>query len=147
MEAMKPKIVFLCLALMGCMPSTGYADTLQEAIDEALIVPFAILEAADVGAHCPTVFRKENIKSVGVLRSVHPIYPRTAKKCGWEGTVLVRVTVETNGRASKAAVSRSSGHKVLDDAAVKAVKRWSFRPARDWNIPIRSEVVIPVCVQ
>ncbi len=82
--------------------------------------------------------------SVGVLRSVHPVYPRIAKKSGWEGTVLVRVTVETNGRASKAIVSRSSGHKVLDDAAVKAVKRWAFRPARDGNIPIRTQVVIPI---
>ena len=82
--------------------------------------------------------------SVGVLRSVHPIYPRIAKKSGWEGTVLLRVTVETNGRASKVDVSRSSGRKVLDDAAVKAVKRWTFRPARDGNIPIRSVVVIPL---
>ena len=82
--------------------------------------------------------------SVGVLRSVHPIYPRIAKKSGWEGTVLLRVTVETNGRASKVVVSRSSGRKVLDDAAVKAVKRWSFRPAKDGNIPIRAEVVLPI---
>jgi len=82
--------------------------------------------------------------SVGVLRRIHPLYPLIAKKSGWEGTVLVRVTVEKNGRASKVDVSRSSGHKVLDDAAVKAIKRWSFRPARDGNIPIRSVVVIPL---
>lgn len=86
----------------------------------------------------------QTTSSVGVLRSVHPIYPRIAKKSGWEGTVLVRVTVETNGRASQVVVSRSSGRKVLDDAAIKAVKRWAFRPARDGNIPIRSVVVIPV---
>ena len=91
-----------------------------------------------------TVGDAQTQTSVGVLRSVHPIYPRIAKKSGWEGTVLVRVTVETNGRVSKASVSRSSGHKVLDDAAVKAVKRWSFRPARDGNIPIRSVAVIPI---
>ena len=45
MKAMKPKIVFFFLVLMGCMPSTGYADTLQGAIDESLIVPLAKLEA------------------------------------------------------------------------------------------------------
>lgn len=46
MKAMKPKTVFLCLVMMGCMlTTTGYADTLQEAIDEALIVPLATLEA------------------------------------------------------------------------------------------------------
>lgn len=82
--------------------------------------------------------------SVGVARSTHPVYPRIAKKEGWEGTVLVRVTVEASGRTSKVIVSRSSGHKVLDDAAVKAIKRWAFRPARDGNIPIRSQVVIPL---
>ena len=82
--------------------------------------------------------------SVGVLRSIHPVYPLVAKRSGWEGTVLVRVTVETNGRASKVDVSRSSGHTVLDAAAVKAIEGWSFRPARDGNIPIRSVVVIPL---
>ena len=45
MKTMKPKTIFLCLMVMGCLPATGYADTLQEAIDESLIVPFATLEA------------------------------------------------------------------------------------------------------
>ena len=45
MKAMKPKTVFLCLMVMACLPSVGYADTLQEAIDESLIVPFATLAA------------------------------------------------------------------------------------------------------
>lgn len=82
--------------------------------------------------------------SIGVLRSTHPVYPRIAKKSGWEGTVLIRVTVEANGRTSKVVVARSSGHKVLDDAALRAIRRWAFRPARDGNIPIRSVAVIPL---
>ena len=45
MKALKPKTVLLCLVLMACLPAIGYADTLQEAINEALIVPFAALEA------------------------------------------------------------------------------------------------------
>ena len=45
MKAMEPKTVFLCLVVMGCMPSIGYAQSLQEAIEEALIVPLATLEA------------------------------------------------------------------------------------------------------
>ena len=45
MKALKPKTILLCLVVMACLPSTGYADTLQEAIDESLIVPFATLEA------------------------------------------------------------------------------------------------------
>ena len=45
MKIIKPKTVFLCLVVMWCVPSMGHADTLQEAIDEALIVPLAALEA------------------------------------------------------------------------------------------------------
>ena len=45
MKVTKPKTVFLCLVVMGCLPSTGHADTLQAAIDEALLVPLATLEA------------------------------------------------------------------------------------------------------
>lgn len=45
MKTMKPKTIFLCLMVMGCVPSIGYAQSLQEAIDESLIVPFATLEA------------------------------------------------------------------------------------------------------
>ena len=49
MKTMKPKIVFLCLVVMGCVPSIGHADTLQEAIDESLIVPLeAHVEASQV---------------------------------------------------------------------------------------------------
>ena len=81
---------------------------------------------------------------IGVLRSIKPTYPPSARKYGWEGTVLVRVTVETTGRASKIEVSRSSGRTALDDAAVQAIRRWTFRPARDGNIPVRSVAVIPL---
>ena len=45
MKPMKPRTVFLCLVVLGCMPSIGYAQSLQEAIDESLIVPLAALEA------------------------------------------------------------------------------------------------------
>ena len=45
MKAMKPKTVLLFLVLMGCVPSIGFAQSLQEAIDESLIVPLAALEA------------------------------------------------------------------------------------------------------
>ena len=47
MKAIKPKTIFLCLVLMGWVPSVGYAQSLQEAIDEALIVPLAKLEAIE----------------------------------------------------------------------------------------------------
>ncbi len=81
---------------------------------------------------------------VGLGRTIPPVYPRIAKQSGWEGTALVRVTVQANGKPEEIIIRRSSGHDVLDKAAIDAVKKWSFRPAKDGNIPIRSIVEIPI---
>lgn len=64
------------------------------------------------------------------LRNPAPQYPEVAQRRGWEGTVLLRVHVLANGKPSDIQVQKSSGREVLDEAAVKAVQRWSFVPAK-----------------
>lgn len=81
---------------------------------------------------------------VGLGRTIPPLYPRIARENGWEGTVLVRVAVQPDGRPESVQVRKSSGHAILDDAAIEAVKKWRFIPAKDGNIPIRSVVEIPI---
>jgi len=51
------------------------------------------------------------------------VYPPVARKRGYEGTVVVLVTLDTVGNLSGLVVSRSSGHKVLDKAAVELIKK------------------------
>ena len=77
-------------------------------------------------------------------RTIPPVYPRIAKQSGWEGTVLLRVAVLPSGRPDEITVEQSSGYEVLDKAAMNALKRWRFHPAKDGNIPIRSIVEIPI---
>ena len=81
---------------------------------------------------------------VGLGRTIPPVYPRIARESGWEGTVVVRVAVQPDGHPERIEVRKSSGHTVLDKAAVEAVKKWKFSPAKDGNIPIRSVVEIPI---
>jgi TonB family protein len=76
--------------------------------------------------------------------NLRPDYPRTAQEAGWEGTVMLRVEVLPDGNAGSVSVQRTSGHAILDDAALTAVQRWRFRPAMDGNFPIRSVVNLPV---
>ncbi len=81
---------------------------------------------------------------VGLGRTIPPIYPRIARESGWEGTVLVRVAVQPDGSPESVKIQKSSGHSILDTAAIEAVKKWKFSPAKDGNIPIRSMVEIPI---
>lgn len=67
----------------------------------------------------------------GILSQVEPVYPAQARQAGREGTVVVRIQILTNGRPGEVSVYRSSGWASLDDAAVEAVQKWRFIPAKD----------------
>lgn len=55
-----------------------------------------------------------------------PKYPRLARRRGLEGLVVLEVLVDVLGRVKDFHIFESSGHSVLDRAAVKAVRRWKF---------------------
>ena len=73
-----------------------------------------------------------------------PEYPRAAREAGWEGTTVLQIVVLPDGTVGSVTVHRTSGHAVLDAAALTAVKSWQFVPARDGNFPIRSVVRLPI---
>ena len=56
-----------------------------------------------------------------------PSYPRDAMRAGAEGTVLLCVLVDVDGKPLQVIVDRSSGHRSLDREAVRQVQqRWRF---------------------
>jgi protein TonB len=60
-----------------------------------------------------------------------PRYPFLALRRGLEGEVTLLVEVTAAGEVAGVTVKKSSGHKILDDAAVTTVSRkWRFFPAR-----------------
>lgn len=58
-----------------------------------------------------------------------PEYPALAVRRRWEGSVVVSFEILPDGRCGEVAVLESSGHALLDDAAVRAVRDWRFKPA------------------
>jgi protein TonB len=75
---------------------------------------------------------------------VKPRYPDSARRRGVEGTVIIKAYVTEQGRVEQVQVERSAGHTDLDQAAVEAVGRWRFEPARQDRRPIAMWVSIPV---
>ena len=73
-----------------------------------------------------------------------PAYPTLARSHGHEGRVLIQVSVLGDGRVGSARVASSSGHGSLDRAALKAVKRWRFRPALRGGKPVTATLMVPV---
>lgn len=74
-----------------------------------------------------------------------PPYPPEAERRRLEGTVLLQVLVDVDGRPIEVRVQRSSGHRALDEAARKQVlKRWTFRPAIRNGIAVQAIGLVPV---
>jgi periplasmic protein TonB len=82
--------------------------------------------------------------SAGYLKNPAPEYPSLAMRRGWEGTVLLRVHVLASGKPGEIQIQKSSGRDQLDDAAVAAVKRWSFVPAKQGDIAQDGWVSVPI---
>lgn len=71
------------------------------------------------------------VQKAGVVSRATPVYPKSARRKGIEGKVVVTVTVSPSGKVSSAVVSRSSGNGSLDKAAVNAARRYRFSPAKN----------------
>lgn len=93
--------------------------------------------SGSMAASAPPVFPAE------VLDHPSPEYPAEARRMGLEGCVVLRVLVSETGRPEEIGVRSSSGHAILDEAALEAVRRWTFTPARSGSAPLPSRVDIP----
>lgn len=80
--------------------------------------------------------------------NLKPEYPDRARAAHLQGTVVIAVLVSAYGTPTDVSLEKSSGHPDLDMAAINAVKRWKFVPARygsdavaDWTaVGIRFEM-------
>ena len=73
-----------------------------------------------------------------------PEYPWTARAQGFQGRVVLSVWVSAQGAADRLAVLKSSGYPTLDRAALEAVQRWRFQPARRGGHDTGSLLYVPV---
>jgi len=76
-----------------------------------------------------------------------PLYPREARNKGFQGEVVLKVEVLSNGLVGEVEVKQSSGHEILDRSALSAVKHWKFFPAKRGESTISFWVNIPIKFQ
>jgi periplasmic protein TonB len=78
------------------------------------------------------------------LRQSAPNYPLLARQRGWQGVVLLRLSIGSDGAVTSVAVERSSGYAVLDAEAVAAVRTWRGTPARRGGQVVPTEETLPI---
>jgi TonB family protein len=77
------------------------------------------------------------------ITKVPPVYPDEARRAGVAGMVIVQALVLKNGTVGDTRVVKSDSG-LLNDAAMAAVRQWSFKPAMAKGQPVAVWVAIPV---
>ena len=73
-----------------------------------------------------------------------PVYPRRAIQLGQQGVVILHAQILANGAPHTIKIATSSGYRLLDTAAIGAVKKWRFEPPTVNEIAGQGWVSVPV---
>jgi protein TonB len=78
------------------------------------------------------------------LSNPPPVYPPASRRLEEEGKVTLRVHITVEGLADEVLLHRGSGFERLDRAALEAVRRWRFTPARRGREKLPGWVLVPI---
>ncbi len=104
-------------------------------------------EAAATPESSPAVGNEALVESrfdVAALNNPKPPYPLAARRNRAQGRVVLSVQVSASGASDAVLLKHSSGHAILDNAALQTVRRWRFIPARRGDAPVESWVDVPI---
>lgn len=79
-----------------------------------------------------------------VLHNPEPRYPRQARRRGLQGEVVLEVQILANGQPGDIDIVAGSGHALLDQAALAALRGWRFQPARQGGRAVSATLHVPV---
>jgi TonB family protein len=127
----------------------GQYDAAKSWLEEESAIGFSSAAVNSAQQDLDTALAKQNFMTNLVpanqltpLKTVQPVYPAKARNHQQEGWVDVEFTVSETGKVQDAAVRAASSPGVFDDAALKAVNQWRYRPLlRDAKpVPVRTQI-------
>lgn len=81
-------------------------------------------------APAPAATQWRALSEVVAFGNRPPEYPALALEREWEGTVRLKVDFDEGGRFESVTLESSSGHGILDEAALAAAKGWHVEGGR-----------------
>ena len=142
--AAPPPAVAAAVAPAAAPPPTAVPEPEKPAIAATT------LAAAPETAAAPPAVREGSVVSIEELDAppriatvVKPTYPPLALKARIGGIVVLRVLVSEKGLPLEIQVARKAPAG-LDDAAVAAVRRWTFTPPVAGGVPVRTWMMVPI---
>ena len=86
-----------------------------------------VVQSAVFAGSLPQERPSKDVTVPRVVREVKPDYPDSAKKDRVQGSVTLEAVVKKDGTVGDVTVKKPL-HPELDEEAVKAMKKWEFKP-------------------
>lgn len=109
-----------------------------EAVIETTIEPTGQLQGAAITGPLASA-------TLEYVKAPAPRYPISELRSGVQGTVMLRVLVDTDGTPIDVQIATSSGSRALDKEARQHVLRtWRFKPAVRDGVPVQAYGLVPI---
>lgn len=69
----------------------------------------------------------EGVFQGAVANYTEPTYPPIAIKRNLQGTAIIKINLHSSGEMQSYEILQSTGHSVLDNAVIDAIKKWKFK--------------------
>ena len=73
-----------------------------------------------------------------------PPYPKSSRRLGERGKVVLAVEVDIDGSVAQVIIKKSSGYIRLDQSALNTIRTWRFIPGNKAGTPQRMWATIPI---
>jgi len=78
------------------------------------------------------------------MSPIRPLYPEIAQEAGIEGVVVVQAFIDQKGRVKETLILKGVPNTGLDEAAMEAIRKTRFRPAKQRERAVGVWISIPV---
>jgi len=78
------------------------------------------------------------------MSPIKPVYPEIAQEAGIEGVVVVQAFIDAKGRVKETLILKGVPNTGLDEAAMTAIRKTRFRPAKQRERAVGVWISIPV---
>jgi protein TonB len=126
----------------GARPAIPPPQSVEPVLGVAPNTP--LMEDSRLSPAAPVVLDTQPDYRADYLNNPRPSYPQAARRMGFQGKVVLNVEVLATGRAGQVQLHTSSGHEILDNAALQTVKTWHFSPARRLGQAVTEWFLVPV---
>jgi TonB family protein len=121
-------------------------------MNKQLVLAAALMGAAALAQTQPAAVERNAAPAAPVLSAparpeapLTPDYPPAALRLEQQGEVRVKLRVLASGATADVQVRSSSGHALLDEAALRYLRGARFVPAQDRSgLPVDSLVIVPI---